>query len=415
MSLKKSDSHLLHLDSIRALTATYIVIHHAILQYYSGTMDDLTGIRKTIYNFFVFGHVAVDIFIVLSGYSLMLSVVKNDYFLKGGTLLFLKRRVIRIIPPYYAAVGLSLLLIWSLIGNKTGTHWDVSIPVTYDDVIKHIFLVHDFFREGIEKINHVFWSIAVEFRIYLFFPFLVWLWRKKGATITLLATVIITIIGVILLYILHYYNKDIIADGTGVSPYIILFSLGMFSADISFSDNIYATAVRKFISNLRIVGLMLLIIAFFVISIIITVALNKMNLPGGHSGFLPVAIKDILVGIFTGFILLACLIPSPKASKYTSWLYKALLFEPFIFVGTFSYSLYLVHAPLLQVLTQYIIPILHLDNYLASLVLVLAGTPLIMLIAYLFFYFFELPFLHLGKKKPIITELETKTIESPAP
>src|SRR5436853_35532 len=69
-----------------------------------------------------FGHFGVVVFIVLSGFCLMLPVVRGDGTLRGGIAAFFKRRTLRIVPPYYVAIGLSLLLIVTLIGNQTGTH-----------------------------------------------------------------------------------------------------------------------------------------------------------------------------------------------------------------------------------------------------------------------------------------------------
>lgn len=71
---------------------------------------------------FQYGHSAVATFIVLSGFSLMLPIARSsEETLKGGMLGYLKRRSLRILPPYYVALGLSLLLIALVPGlHKTG-------------------------------------------------------------------------------------------------------------------------------------------------------------------------------------------------------------------------------------------------------------------------------------------------------
>src|ERR1700759_5700420 len=127
----------LYIDSIRAIAALYVVLHHASLQYYQFNSTELTGAKAYFIKFFCYGHLSVDLFIVLSGFSLMLAVIKNDYSLKGGTLLFFKRRIKRIIPPYYAAMFISLLLIWLIIGDETNTLWDMATPVSYASVLTH--------------------------------------------------------------------------------------------------------------------------------------------------------------------------------------------------------------------------------------------------------------------------------------
>ena len=150
--------------------------------------------QKVIVQLFYHGHYFVDLFIVVSGFSLMLSVSKNG-FLKGGTVSFFKRRAVRILPPYYFAMAFSLVLIWLFVGKQTDTLWDASVPVTTTDVVKHVFLVHDFYHSSYFKISHPFWSIAVEFRIYLFFPLMVWIWKKLGGGATLLFALLVSLSG----------------------------------------------------------------------------------------------------------------------------------------------------------------------------------------------------------------------------
>ena len=151
-------NHLFYIDGIRAIAAIYVVIHHGVLQYYDGThgpINNMAGfhlsfMQMIIVQLFYHGHYFVDLFIVISCFSLMLSVTKNGY-IKGGSLQFFKRRIIRILPPYYFAVAFSLVLIWLFIGSKTNTIWDASVPVNLTDVLRHVFLIHDFFIHHIKN------------------------------------------------------------------------------------------------------------------------------------------------------------------------------------------------------------------------------------------------------------------------
>ena len=76
-----------------------------------------------------------------------------------------------------------------------------------------------------------------------------------------------------------------------------------------------------------------------------------------------------------------------------NWLRKLLDFKPLVFVGGFSYSLYLIHAPIMQILWQYPLYKLQAQPNLMVLVLILVGTPVSLLISYLFFLYCERPFL----------------------
>ena len=99
--------HLGYIDGLRGLAAIYVVIYHCN---YVTTM--ICGFSTGLVKFAVmplnYGHQAVDLFIVLSGFCLMLPALRDGYQLRGGFKTFLAKRARRILPPYYVAIVLSL-------------------------------------------------------------------------------------------------------------------------------------------------------------------------------------------------------------------------------------------------------------------------------------------------------------------
>src|SRR5947207_10025957 len=81
-------------------------------------------------------------------------------------------------------------MIWTLSGEKTQTHWAVTLPADGKAIWNHVLLVQDLFPDTSARINHVMWSISVEWRIYFLFPLFVLLWRKVGAAVTTLLVVV---------------------------------------------------------------------------------------------------------------------------------------------------------------------------------------------------------------------------------
>ena len=139
--------HLKYLDGLRAVAAVWVVLAHALAQ-----VDPDFGTLGTwraggVIAVFSYGRFAVDLFIVLSGFCLMLPVVRRDGVMRYGSLEFLRRRGWRILPPYYLALIFSLALIWLAVGSKTGTHWDISLPVTPKSILTHLLLFQDAFGE----------------------------------------------------------------------------------------------------------------------------------------------------------------------------------------------------------------------------------------------------------------------------
>ena len=223
-----------------------------------------------------FGHQAVGLFIVLSGFCLMLPVAKGDGTLRGGAWNFYKKRARRILPTYYLALAVCLLLIGTILNQKTGSPWDMAIPVTTKDLVTHFLLIHDALLGTGGKINYPLWTVSVEWRIYFVFPLLVFAWRKIGALKT---TAIAVVTGYLLLILLRPTFLQTQVNGIS-SQYLGLFAMGMLGAGITFSRDegfarlrqrvpwgwvaLAATVLLLFLSNIRFFHDKVSILDFFV-------------------------------------------------------------------------------------------------------------------------------------------------------
>jgi peptidoglycan/LPS O-acetylase OafA/YrhL len=272
----------------------------------------------------------------------------------------------------------------------------MTMPVTYKVILTHLFMVHDFLLSSYSRINYALWSISVEFRIYLIFPLLVWIWRKKGVAAALSFSVLFAAIGAFLLIYFRKSYGDISLISSGVSPYIILFTLGMFAADISFSEGKLAAAIRGFFNDIAVKKIVISLVIYIVAYLLVSTALKMQGDHSSAENFLSQEVKDVFVGIFSAFFLIICAV-TPQ-SKRSFWIVEALNWQPLVFVGTFSYSLYLIHPPILQLLSKYIVVPIHLDAFANTCVLLVVGAPISLFLSYLFFIVFEKPFLNSEKK-----------------
>lgn len=353
--------HLNHLDGVRALAALYVMLDHTALEVWP-VLDGKsfpTGPARWIFNGFTFGHFAVSIFIVISGFCLALPVITNGGQLRGGAQTFFKKRARRILPPYYLAMAFSLILIWLLIGHWTGTHWDVSLPVTLKGVVAHLLLLQDVYSPA--QINGVFWSIALEWQIYFVFPLLILLWRRIGAVTTTLITVFLSLVGLQL--VKHTFLSGISLQFLG------LFALGTLGAAVCYSEETRWARCRERTPWM-----------LFTVGMIAGACLLTYVGKDGYADF------------FGGLAMLGLLAVAAQPGK--NGLRNLLSARPLVFVGTFAYSVYLVHAPLLQVVWQYGLHPLHLGAVPTFCLLALIGGPLIVATAYVFFLTCERPFLN---------------------
>ncbi len=361
--LPAAPPHLKYLDGLRALAAVYVLVHHSFLQVYPRyrpTAGDFTAWGDLFY----YGGYAVAVFIVLSGFCLALPVVRGDGTLKNGVRGFLRGRARRILPPYFLAMGVSLLLIGLCIGRETGTHWDVSIPVSGKSIITHLLLIHDLTGD-FATINHSFWSIAVEWRIYLLFPLLVVAWRVAGPLVSTAGVLVASYLAFRWLMPLDHRAFHV--------HYLGLFTLGMLAATVAYSPAPFYVRLRKAPwALLALAGLAGVVVA------------SKVPLPNGQ--LLQLYQRDFVVGGWAAALLVYL------AARPQSALHGLLSRQPLVWLGGFAYSIYLMHAPLIQVVWQYLLVPFRLDDTGTFLALALVGTPIIVANCYLFYACCEKPF-----------------------
>ncbi|NJM58848.1 MAG: acyltransferase [Synechococcales cyanobacterium RU_4_20] len=94
-----------YLDGLRGIAALYVVFSHV----WEMQPTELPSLWMSLSKIFQYGSFSVSVFIVLSGYCLMLPVSRSQ----AGSLSikfsdFIQRRARRILPPYYAALVLSI-------------------------------------------------------------------------------------------------------------------------------------------------------------------------------------------------------------------------------------------------------------------------------------------------------------------
>jgi peptidoglycan/LPS O-acetylase OafA/YrhL len=370
--------HLGYLDGLRGLAALFVVVHHAYLQLDGETL--MRGIVGSALKVFSYGRYSVDLFIVLSGFCLMLPVVKGNGEIRGGTWKFFQRRAWRILPTYYLALVLSLVLGMTIISQPMGL-WGASIPVSWKSLITHLLLVHDISGDD-HNLNYVFWSVAVEWRIYFLFPLLLLAWRRFGGVKT-------TLVSIACSYALFVACKLFTREGL-TAHYIGLFAMGMLSASIAFSGSTGGYERLQKLPWARLV--------FATTLAVVLVSMVQMRQGAG----VPESLRDIILGIWAMCLLVMV------AQRESGWVYNFLSWKPLAFLGTFAYSIYLIHAPLLQVISQYLLPSGLSSALQKFLILSLIGTPLIIAMSYLFFLVCERPFLR-KKAKTSESVLMAKT------
>jgi peptidoglycan/LPS O-acetylase OafA/YrhL len=341
------------LDGIRGLAALYVVVHHCWLLAFPGYPAN-SG--PGWLGWLIHGRFAVVVFITLSGFSLAISPARNAWRL-GGPLRYAQRRARRILPAYWAALTVSALIA-AIVPSLP-----LSAPPTLRSMVVHSLLLQDV--AAAPTPNGAFWSIAVEAGLYLAFPLLVLTRRRFGPTATLTAVTIPVVTAGLLFPDLSMGPKAI-GYTLELAP---VFTLGVLAAGVvSASDRI---------RRLPWLGLAALAGA---------PALTLVMLRGSAWTVAHYYWLDLAVGPAIALFLAAL------ATHRPSRLLRLLDCRPLHNLGGFSYSLYLIHMPIVALISTLIVEprtASHLATFGLTVVLAL---PLCLTAARLFAAVFETPF-----------------------
>jgi peptidoglycan/LPS O-acetylase OafA/YrhL len=163
------ERRLARVESVRALAALGVVAGHL---WATSQGFDYEAVIGTLPRRLVFGLTfGVWVFFGLSGYLLFWPFVRRQFGDAGPIDLrrYARNRALRILPLYYAAVVLLLLV---HVPDPTTQLW-----------WRHLLLVQNFWRDSIGAVDAPLWSVVIEVQFYALLPFLAMgLWRIAGAS-----------------------------------------------------------------------------------------------------------------------------------------------------------------------------------------------------------------------------------------
>ena len=220
--IRERPGRIVGLDGIRGLAALYVVLYHIFLRAWSG----YPGANHAPFwaTLLSYGRAAVAMFIVLSGFSLGLGPARSGWRLTSIAT-YAHRRAWRILPPYWAALGFSLVLTWYVLAQP-------HLPVPNGkSVVVYGLLVQDVFAVG--SPNRAFWSIAIEAQLYILLPLLLLLVRRVSARamVGLVAAIVVTI-GVLGPHV-PLMNSALVKFTPDLA---VLFAVGLLAAGIVTAD-----------------------------------------------------------------------------------------------------------------------------------------------------------------------------------
>ncbi|WP_056039220.1 acyltransferase family protein [Loktanella sp. 3ANDIMAR09] len=301
MSQQHIQSYIPAIDGYRAIAVVSVFLFHLFPEVLPG------------------GFIGVDVFFVISGFLITRLILKELTAERFSLLTFYQRRIARIFPVFFAAIGATLVAAAVLYNDQDFAN--VAEAAGYTSVFLaniHLLTLGSYFgiEHDAQPLLH-YWSLAVEEQFYLFFPLLLILvWGSRTwllrSTIALLLLSLVLCIGVSLekprwaFYLLPTRAWQLLAGSL----------LAIYCDEI-------AAAARRHSNALAMLGLSLVVGSMVFLS-------GELSYPGVYA---------IAPTLGASLLIAACLQPS-------TGVVAGLSARPLRFVGKISYSLYIWHWPI---------------------------------------------------------------------
>jgi len=293
-----------YIDGLRALAVLAVVAAH--IGYY-GITDD-TPLRHVLQE----GAHGVDLFFVLSGFCLAYPTLAKVA-ATGSTSFdvtdYAGKRLVRIVPPFYIATALFLMLgfVAAFFGHGFG---NLILPSNVGEFASPLL-----FLDGrVPMLNTSFWTLMVEFRWYFVFPLLLAVWVKSPRAFLA--------IGIASVVLFEYTRARSVDLGT-----LPGFMLGIIAADV----HIRSHAIDRWALFLT------------VVSVMVALAVeNGATIPSADRAFYPWPYQPTILAwqLAVFFFVVAAGATAPLA--------RILSARSLIATGVASYSIYLIHEPLVS-------------------------------------------------------------------
>lgn len=373
---------LVGIDALRGVAALAVVFFHAGLfqpEWGPVFLPDLS--RQILGALLSLGQTGVYLFFVISGFcihrpfALAAAAGQREQADCVPFWPFWRRRLIRLYPPYVLAMALYLvaLTLEGMLSEPREQLWDIA---------SHLMLVHNFSDATVFTICGAFWTLAVEEQLYLGYFLLLFLRRRLGWGGTLFLCFAARLVWYGVCSIAEHRYRVIIPVGFGAPAYWGVWALGALGVEMS----VGLLRTPRWCKSGAVAGGILFGVA---------VMMRLCPMTASPATEPPVSrLWRLLFHPLCGlgfFVLINYAVAGERA--WRSALRRGSRWSHLCRIGTFSYSLYLVHQLVVEHLGALFLGADPTPD--RTLIEVLALAPLSVPLCYLFFLRCERPFLPL--------------------
>lgn len=371
--------HLEKVDGIRGIAILLVLTYHTLFILFPGfeattynthgilELDGMSAVALNM-NPVAQGWIGVELFLVISGFLIHLIYLKNGSRFESRS--FFSKRFWRIYPPY-----LIVMMVFFLGSLDTSAYGIKSL-------LSHVFMVHNFSDTTIFSINPSFWSIALECQLYLLYPVYLYMINRMGDDKSFL---LVTLLHVVLSAAAIIYNiNDFFYIGF-VLRFWFVWCFGALLANHFYQGKrVFSRPLIWFLFAYPLVFILKLYI---------------------YTRYLTLIPATIACVAFVEMVL------------YSTIMDKNLLFRRIFtvlsFIGLVSYSIYLIHQPILDYLLVLFDPNTGNRYFNMSISSLLTWTAIV-LMSYLIYRTLETKSIQFGQRirKKVKMPLQTPITEA---
>lgn len=394
MKLTARQGRIQSLDGLRGVAAFVVVLHHALITYpiLRNVFEDGPPIAKTgspawwmvqtPLHFFWAGGEAVFVFFILSGVVLGLLVRRSEAFDWRS---YYPSRLVRLYLPVWSSIVFALLIFIAVraVSPAAGVRW---FDERRTDFAPVDLLKAAVFLRGTDKYNGPLWSLLWEILFSLLLPafVVVYIRFRRSWPTQLIVTFFVMAIGCVL--------RSEVAPVGNFLLYMSIFGVGMIMAAHldefrALSERLDATPHdRRWWALLLLAGCLALCAYWYV-----------------QPARLPIQMMHLtyLVQVAGAAMIVFCVAFDPRVVR-------AFTARPVRALGRISFSLYLVHDPVLLAIN-------HLTGDNSQPLVLLVGVPLSVVVAIGFYQFAEKPSHKLAKRLSARLSRPAKRSPEPVP
>jgi len=187
------------LDLLRGIAVTAVCFCH-----FGGALEVGGSYSWFFHLLHVYGKYGVQVFFVISGFVIPLSLYNSGYTFKSYNK-FLVKRLIRLHPPYLIALFITLCIGW--VASRIQ---HIGFNENFISIFQSLFYMH------VSEINPVFWTLAIETQYYLLIGLLFALVIKYPRASIFLGLPILLMI-----------EKSFVSEYISFFHYVVFFLIGM--------------------------------------------------------------------------------------------------------------------------------------------------------------------------------------------